>query len=81
MSVIDTATNTVIGSPVSVGGYPNGVAIQPAPGFIGTPGSPNCEGSSIAALSHKYGGLQAAAKALGVSVSVLHQDALEFCGG
>ena len=29
VSVIDTATNTVVGTPISVGGLPNGVAITP----------------------------------------------------
>jgi YVTN family beta-propeller protein len=84
VSVIDTRTNTVIGPPISVGSAPEafGIFIQPVPTFAGTPGSPNCHGTSVAALAQKYGGLAAAAAALGApSVSAL-QDAIKaFCNG
>jgi hypothetical protein len=34
---------------------------------IGTPGQPNCHGQSISALAHQFGGIDAAASALGFS--------------
>jgi YVTN family beta-propeller protein len=89
VSVIDTATNTVIKTifvtPSGIcgdgGGAPTafGKFIQPVPGFAGTPGSPNCTGSSIAAIIKKYGSLNAAANALGVSTPVLQASISEFC--
>jgi len=82
VSVIDTATNTVIGSPIPVGNVPSafGLFIQPVPTFAGTPGSPNCHGKSVAALAQKYGGLAAAADALGApSVSALQDGIRAFC--
>jgi YVTN family beta-propeller protein len=126
VSVIDTATNTVIGSPVPVGRSPFGVAatpdnskvyvanssdntvsviatatntvtatipvanepqafgifIQQAPRFAGTPGKANCFGQSVAALVRQFGGLNAAAAALGfANVSALQNAILTFCGG
>jgi YVTN family beta-propeller protein len=84
VSVIDTAKNTVIGSPIPVSGFPHafGLFIQPVPTFAGAPGSPNCHGTSVAALAQKYGGLAAAARARGVqSVSALQDAITAFCGG
>jgi uncharacterized repeat protein (TIGR03803 family) len=50
--------------------------------FAGTPGKPNCFGQSVAALARQYGGLNAAAKALGYpSVRALQKAILEFCEG
>ena len=66
VSVIDTATNTVIAtipdglSPVAFGAF-----IQVAPSFAGVPGSNNCLGTSFAGLAKKFGGLNAAAAAMG----------------
>jgi YVTN family beta-propeller protein len=80
VSVIDTATNTVIGSPIPVGIFPHafGVFIQPAPRFAGTPGSKNCRGTSVSALAKKFGGIDAAA--LGFPNVQGLQDAIEaFC--
>jgi hypothetical protein len=37
------------------------------PRFAGTPGGPSCYGQSISALVHVFGGLNAAATALGYS--------------
>jgi YVTN family beta-propeller protein len=79
VSVIDTATNTVTPPPIGVGLFPAafGIFIQPAaPTFAGTPGSPNCQGTSVAALAQKYGGLEAAADALGVPSAIG-----AFCNG
>ena len=50
--------------------------------FAGTPGKPNCFGQSVAALARQYGGLNAAAEALGYpSVRALQKAILEFCEG
>ena len=63
--MIATATNMVVGSPIPVGKFPaaNGIFIQPR--FAGTPGKANCFGRSVAALARTFGGLNAAASALG----------------
>jgi uncharacterized repeat protein (TIGR03803 family) len=48
--------------------------------FAGTPGKPNCFGQSVSALAWQYGGLNAAAAALGYpSVRALQKAILEFC--
>jgi len=50
--------------------------------FAGTPGKPNCFGQSVSALARQYGGLDAAAEALGYpSVRALQKAILEFCEG
>jgi len=84
VSVIETATNTVIGSPIPVGDQPVafGLFIQPALKFAGLPGAKNCHGTSVSALATKFGGLNAAAAALGFSDVQGLQDAIRaFCGG
>ncbi len=77
VSVIDTATNTVIAT-IPVGSQPVafGVFIQPAPRFAGVAGSKNCQGTSVSALATKFGGLKAAAAALGFSNVQGLQDAI-----
>jgi YVTN family beta-propeller protein len=84
VSVIDTATNTVIAT-IPVGNAPDafGMFIQPpTPRFAGVPGSNNCQGTSVSALATKFGGLDAAAAALGFSNVQGLQDAIRaFCGG
>jgi len=87
VSVIDTATNTVV-STIPVGSGPDafGIFIRPAPilgpTFAGTPGSPNCQGKSVSALATKFGGLDAAAAALGFSDVQGLQNAIgAFCAG
>ncbi len=83
MSVIDTVTNTVSAT-VSVGVEPVafGVFIMPTPRFAGTPGYSNCRGMSVSALAQKYGGLAAAAAALGYSsVQVLQEAIAAYCSG
>jgi hypothetical protein len=48
--------------------------------FAGTPGRPNCHGKSVSALAQQYGGLDAAAAALGFpSVQALQDAIREFC--
>jgi YVTN family beta-propeller protein len=83
VSVIDTATNTVI-TTIPVGQLPIafGVFIQPAPRFAGVAGTKNCPGTSVSALATKFGGLDAAAAALGFSNVQGLQDAIRaFCAG
>jgi YVTN family beta-propeller protein len=83
VTVIDTATNTVIGFiPVGVAPVAFGVFIQPPPRFAGTPGQANCYGQSVAALVQQFRGLNSAAVALGFSsVSALQNAIIAFCGG
>jgi hypothetical protein len=46
----------------------------------GTPGRANCHGKSVSALAHQFGGLDAAASALGFSsVQALQEAFREFC--
>jgi YVTN family beta-propeller protein len=85
VSVINTATNTVIAT-IPVGSQPVafGVFVQPLapPRFAGVPGSANCHGTSVSALATKFGGLNAAAAALGFSNVQGLQDAIRtFCAG
>jgi YVTN family beta-propeller protein len=83
VSVIDTETNTVVDPPISVGNAPLAfdIFIRPGPRFAGTPDSPNCHGVSVSALAQKYGGLKAAAAALGFSSVSALQDLIKgFCG-
>jgi len=50
--------------------------------FASTPGKPNCFGQSISALARQYGGLNAAAAALGYpSVRALQEGIMAFCEG
>jgi uncharacterized repeat protein (TIGR03803 family) len=50
--------------------------------FTGVPGQANCTGQSIAFMAKKYGGIAAAAKALGyASVTALQNAVLAYCGG
>ena len=84
VSVITSASNTVIGSPIPVGVGPSafGLFIQPARKFAGTPGRANCHGQSVRALGQKFDGLDAAATALGYcTVSELQNAITTFCEG
>jgi uncharacterized repeat protein (TIGR03803 family) len=48
--------------------------------FTGIPGKPNCHGKSVSALARQYGGLSAAAAALGYSsVRVLQNAIAAYC--
>jgi len=56
------------------------VPVTPVASFAGTPGQANCHGKSVSALAKQYGGLDAAASALGYSSVQALQDAIrEFC--
>jgi hypothetical protein len=47
---------------------------------VGTPGRPSCHGKSISELAHQFGGIEAAAEALGFSsVDELQNAFAEFC--
>ena len=47
---------------------------------LGTPGQPNCHGQTISALAHQFGGIEAAASALGFSsVQALQNAFALFC--
>ena len=57
------------------------VLIVRAVTFAGTPGKSNCHGQSVSALVRQYGGLNAAAAALGYpSVRALQEAIMAFCG-
>ena len=83
MSVIATATNEMTDTiPVGSNPWAFGNFIQPRPTFAGTPGKSNCHGKSVSALAKQYGGLSAAAVALGFnSVNALQNGIMEFCEG
>ena len=56
------------------------VAKLAAPAFAGTHGKANCHGQSVSALARQFGGLDAAASALGFpSVQALQDAIREFC--
>ena len=80
MSVIAAATNTVTAT-IAVGGEPVAFGVFIArPIFAGTPGFSNCHGQSVAALAQEFGGLSAAATALGFpSVKALQAAIKAFC--
>ena len=50
--------------------------------FVGTPGKPNCHGEVVSSLAKQYGGLDAAAAALGYSsVQMLQNGIATYCAG
>jgi YVTN family beta-propeller protein len=84
VSVIDAATDQVVGTPIPVGNFPRafGLFLQPARMFAGTPGQKNCSGKSASALAGQYGSLADAAEDLGYpSVAALHNAIVAFCEG
>jgi YVTN family beta-propeller protein len=81
VSAIDTATNTVA-AVLPVGNFPFGLGVFIQPRFAGTPGDANCHGKSISALARTFGGLNAAAIALGFPIVPALQTAVDaFCQG
>jgi hypothetical protein len=57
------------------------IAVYFSPFFAGTPGRANCHGQSVSALAQKFGGLNAAAAALGFpGVPALQNAIMTFCG-
>ena len=75
----DTVVATVnVGSvPVAFGKFIG--PKPPKPAFAGTPGSKNCVGTSVSALSNQFGTLTAAANAFGESVTALQNAITAFC--
>jgi N-acetylneuraminic acid mutarotase len=70
----------VVGGADSTGNLSTLEVFNPAPTFAGTPGLSNCHGQSVAALAHQYGGINAAAAALGYpSVKALQTAIGTFC--
>ena len=62
--------------------YVGAAWVYTQPVFAGMPGKPNCHGKSVSALAQQYGGLYAAAAALGYSsVQVLQNDIAAYCLG
>jgi YVTN family beta-propeller protein len=81
VSVIDTATNTVA-AVLPVGQEPIGFGVFIQPRSAGTIGDANCYRKSISALAQTFGGLNAAAIALGFPTVQGLQTAINtFCGG
>jgi YVTN family beta-propeller protein len=96
-SIIDGTSNTVsqtlaVGNgPQGVGFNPATLTAYVANGgsntvsvlavFAGTPKMSNCHGKTVSALAHQFGGLNAAATALGFSSVQALQDSIKaFCG-
>jgi hypothetical protein len=80
VSISADASTALVGGPVDNNGI--GAAwVFTQPMFAGTPGKPNCHGQSVSALARQYGGLNAAAAALGYAdVSALQNAIMAFCG-
>jgi hypothetical protein len=57
------------------------ISKAPAPGFVGVPGTKNCNGVSVSALAHQFGGISNAAQAMGFGTVKNLQSAIKtFCG-
>jgi YVTN family beta-propeller protein len=81
VSAIATATDSVIAT-IPVGSNPVAFGVFIQPRFAGTPGKANCFGQSVAALISQFGGLNAAAAALGFSsITALERALSAFCEG
>jgi hypothetical protein len=81
VSLSGNGSTALVGGPYDI---PDGGAawVYAEPVFAGTPGKANCYGQSVAALVQQYGGLKAAAAALGFdSVEALQGAIQEFCVG
>jgi hypothetical protein len=68
-----------LGDLITMLGVPLALVVT-QPGFAGTPGRANCHGTSVSALSHQFGSLPLAARALGFpSVRALQLAIRVFC--
>ena len=77
-------SGTLYGTTNQGGAYGYGTVFKLATGmtFVGTPGQANCYGQSVSALARQYGGLDAAAAALGYSSAAVLQNAITaYCAG
>jgi YVTN family beta-propeller protein len=82
ISVIDTATNTVVGLPIAVGSAPFRVAVTSSRDLLGRLGMPTVIGKNLSALAQTFGGLNAVAIALGFpTVQALQTAVSPYCGG
>jgi len=73
-------SGALYGTTIEGGGYGFGTVFKLAVTFDGTPGRANCHGTSVSALNKQFGGLNAAASALGFSsVSALQNAVVAFC--
>ncbi len=81
VSLSGNGSTAIVGGPYDI---PDGGAawVYAEPIFPGTPGKANCYGQSVSALAQQYGGLAAAAAALGYSsVQVLQNAIATYCAG
>jgi uncharacterized repeat protein (TIGR03803 family) len=81
--LISDASGALYGT-TTIGGANGGGTVSrltTAGTFFGTPGKPNCKGQSVSTLAKTYGGMAAAAKALGYnSVQALQNAISVYCG-
>jgi uncharacterized repeat protein (TIGR03803 family) len=85
-ALITGAAGKLYGMTISGGGLANvGTVFEIADSgfvfFAGTQGKPSCHGQSVSALAQQYGGLAAAAAALGTNVQALQNDIATYCAG
>jgi uncharacterized repeat protein (TIGR03803 family) len=85
-ALITGTAGKLYGMTISGGGLANvGTVFEIAnSGFVffgGTQGKPNCQDQSVSALARQYGGLAAAAAALGTNVQALQNDIAAYCRG
>jgi hypothetical protein len=79
VSLSGDRTTAIVGGPGD-NNQVGAVWVYGPPVFAGTPGTPNCLSQSVSALAQQYGGLSAAAAALGYSdVSALQNAIMAFC--
>src|SRR5206468_1628171 len=72
----------IVGSFESSFSNSHGFLADPVKPFAGTPGKANCHGRSVSVLARQFGGLDAAASALGFpSVQALQDTIRAFCEG
>jgi len=80
VSLSGDGNTAIVGGPLDDSAGAAWVFAQPV--FAGTPGKSNCHGQSVSALARQFGGLNAAAAALGYAdVSALQSAIMAFCEG
>jgi hypothetical protein len=81
VSLSGDGNTAIVGGP-SDNSFAGAAWVYAKPVFAGTPGQANCVAVSVAALIRQFGGLNAAAAALGFpNVRALQNAILAFCGG
>jgi hypothetical protein len=82
VSISGDGNTVVMGGPDDNSGAGAVWIFSEQPVFAGVPGSADCHGQSVSALARQYGGLDAAAAAVGfASVDALQNTILGFCEG